>query len=131
MARTPDKLPDGSNRYDIDGMCKKIEKYINDNRKGVPILKECCLLNDWDYDYVITLQRGNEELKRSTRKILNWKEVQLEKGALSGKIDKTMAIFSLKQLGWTDKQEQSVTVEKSIAEKLGEKYLDRTNKKTD
>lgn len=29
----------------------------------------------------------------------------LERKALSGEIDKTMAIFSLKQLGWSDKHE--------------------------
>jgi hypothetical protein len=33
------------------------------------------------------------------------KEVVLEKGTLTGVYDKTMAIFSLKQLGWKDKQE--------------------------
>lgn len=31
------------------------------------------------------------------------KESQLEKGALSGDLNSTMAIFSLKQLGWRDK----------------------------
>lgn len=29
----------------------------------------------------------------------------MERGGLEGKIDKTMAIFSLKQLGWKDRQE--------------------------
>lgn len=35
----------------------------------------------------------------------------LEKGALTGKYDKTMAIFSLKQLGWRDKIETESKVE--------------------
>jgi hypothetical protein len=35
----------------------------------------------------------------------------LEKGGLTGKYDKTMVIFSLKQLGWRDKIEAESKVE--------------------
>lgn len=92
-------------KYNIDYMLARIDIYIESRKKVVPILKECCLLNDWNYDYTMELRRGNDELSRSIRKILDWKEVRLEQGALTGQLEKTMAIFSLKQLGWKDKIE--------------------------
>ncbi len=86
-------------------MVSKIEEYIVAHQGPIPVLKECCLLNEWNYDYVMELQRNNEILSQSIKKLLDWKEVKLEQGALTGKIDKTMAIFSLKQPahGWSDK----------------------------
>lgn len=46
--------------------------------------------------------------------ILGWcrakKEAALERGALKGSLNPTMSIFSLKQMGWKDKTEQSIEV---------------------
>lgn len=91
-------------KYKINFMVEKINQYIQEKRDDLPILKECCLINDWNYDYVMQLQRENPALSQSIKKLLDWKEVNLEKGALTGRIDKTMAIFSLKQPahGWSD-----------------------------
>ena len=36
------------------------------------------------------------------------KEANLEKGALTGKLNTNMAIFSLKQLGWKNNNEEEV-----------------------
>ena len=121
MARPTKKLPNGTDKYNIENMCKKIDEYINKNKNGVPILKECCLLNDWPYDYVMQLQRENPLLAQSTKKLLSWKEVNLEKFALTGKVEKTMAIFSLKQLGWKDKQDNDENEDmlKKLTELLG------------
>ena len=121
MARPVKKLEDGTAKYNIKHMCLKIDEYIKKNKINVPILKECCLDNDWNYDYVMELQRGNPLLSQSTRKLLNQKEVNLEKFALTGKVDKTMAIFSLKQMGWKDKQDSDSNEEtlKKLAELLG------------
>lgn len=96
-------------KYNIDFMKKKIDEYIESRKKSIPILKECCLLNDWDYDYVMKLQREHEGLRQSIKKLLNWKEVKLEQGAMTGQLNTTMAVFSLKQLGWRDKHEQEDT----------------------
>lgn len=72
----------------------------------VPILKECCMLNQWNYDYVMQLQRdGPEELSQAIKGLLTWKEIVLEQGMLYGTIKPGAAIFSLKQLGWKDNQE--------------------------
>lgn len=99
-------------KYNVDFMVKKVDEYIESRKKSVPILKECCLLNDWDYVYVMQLRHKHEELSKSIRIILDWKEIKLEQGALTGELDKTMAIFSLKQLGWRDRQEVDVDVSK-------------------
>ena len=42
------------------------------------------------------------------KKCIAKKEANLEKGALTGKLNPSMAIFSLKQLGWRDKKEEEV-----------------------
>jgi len=92
-------------KHNINLMCRQIDEYLESRKFGVPILKECCLLNDWDYLYFMELCNKNPALAESKRKILNWKEIRLEQGALTGSLDKTMSIFSLKQLGWRDKVE--------------------------
>lgn len=103
-----EKRPRGrpaSGKYDIPGMVATIGQYIDEHKDDLPILKECCLLNSWDYDYVMKLQRENEDLRQAIKKLLDWKEVRLERGGLAGDYDKTMVIFTLKQPahGWSDK----------------------------
>lgn len=104
-----------SGRYVTSDMVKAIDEYIADESHIIPILKECCLLNNWDYDYIMKLQRENDTLRQSIKKLLGWKEVKLESGALTGRFDKTMAIFSLKQPahGWTDRMEVFTDPEKN------------------
>ena len=106
-------------KYKTNFMVEKIEEYIadcnvdgthtypNGQRKPVrvPILKECCLRNQWNYDYVMQLQRNDDELSDAIHVLLGWKEVILEQGMLTGVFKPGAAIFSLKQLGWTDHQE--------------------------
>jgi hypothetical protein len=77
----------------------KLEKYINST--DIPIIAEFCYKNH------VRKQRLYEihKLSDSIKELIEKKEAQLEKLALNGEIDKTMAIFSLKQLGWTDKTE--------------------------
>lgn len=48
------------------------------------------------------------ELSDAIRFCITKKEADLERGALTGILNHTMAIFSLKQLGWRDKQEVDV-----------------------
>lgn len=94
-----------SGKYDIADMVAKIDEYVDETKENLPILKECCLLNGWNYDYVMQLQRQHDELAQSIKKLLDWKEVRLERGALFGDFDRTMVIFTLKQPahGWSDK----------------------------
>lgn len=90
-----------SGKYEIPDMIAKIIAYTDDT--SLPILKEICYQNHWDYQYVMNLQAANENLREPIRRLLDKKEVVLERGGLTGGLDKTMAIFSLKQLGWTDR----------------------------
>jgi hypothetical protein len=45
------------------------------------------------------------ELAYSLKRLIEKKESQLEKLAMANKINITFAIFSLKQLGWSDRRE--------------------------
>jgi hypothetical protein len=74
-------------------------KYTNENT--IPILAEFCYLNNVTKQYL----HQHEEFTTVLKRLLAKKEAQLEKGALGGKINSSVAIFSLKQLGWSDKQE--------------------------
>lgn len=97
-----------SGKYDCDTMCQKINEYTDlcMKKKVVPILKECTVKCGWCYDRVMLL-RGKEEyaeLDSCINRLICVKEYMLERLALNGRVDKTMAIFSLKQLGWKDQQ---------------------------
>lgn len=48
---------------------------------------------------------GRPQLSNTIKKISEAKEVILEKKTLNGEYNATMAVFSLKQLGWKDRQE--------------------------
>ena len=91
-------------KYDTEEIIDIIEKYIEDT--DLPIFKEVCYLNNWDDKYVYALGRKNEDLSHCIKKMSNKKEVELERGGLTGKYNPTMVVFSLKQLGWKDKQEE-------------------------
>lgn len=67
-----------------------------------PILKELCYLKHYNYDYVMQLQRDNEELSQSIKELLYKKESYLEREGIKGNLAQTMAVFTLKQLGWRD-----------------------------
>ena len=67
-----------------------------------PILKELCYLKHYNYDYVMQLQRTNEELSQSIKELLYKKESYLEREGIKGNLAQTMAVFTLKQLGWRD-----------------------------
>ena len=87
----------------IEQIQQNMEQYIQIT--DIPIIAEFAYKNNiprhvlYDYDEFSTL------LKKLTDK----KEAQLERLGLTGKVDKTMAIFSLKQLGWRDKNETEHT----------------------
>ena len=86
----------------------KLEKYIE--QTAIPIVAEFAYQNDIRkstlYDF--------EEFSHSMKKLIAKKEAQLEKLALAGKVNPTFAIFSLKQVGWSDKmQTENVNVNKT------------------
>ena len=101
------------NDTEIQDLLGKLRQYIEDT--DIPILVEFAYMNDIPreslYDY--------QEFSTLRKRCIDKKEAQLERKSLKGEIDKTMAIFSLKQLGWKDRQE----LEHSGGVKIA--YLDR------
>lgn len=94
------------NKYKFSIMIKKIDAYIKDNE--YPILKECCIQNNWDYSYFFKLVQKDADLYQAYRRLVDTKEVFLEKGLLNGKLIAPGAIFALKQLGWKDKPDNNL-----------------------
>jgi len=93
-------------KYNIKRMVEIINEYTDE--AYIPILKECCFDNAWNYDYVDQLKRKHEELSLSIKRLLAKKEITLEKMLYTGQ-NNTGYIFSLKQLGWTDKQDMNIS----------------------
>ena len=130
-------------QYKIKTMVKRMQEYIRDcnvdgtqtlpdgRRKPVhvPILKECCLKNNWNYDYLHELARENEELSLTIKELIGWKEVILEQGMLTGVFRPGAAIFSLKQLGWTDRQDIKLQKTETVDDDELTKALEEIAKK--
>ena len=75
----------------------RFKKYIDNTT--LPIIAEFAYMNDIERQYLYDNEMFSTLLKKCTEK----KQANLEKGALTGKLNPTMAIFSLKQLGWRDR----------------------------
>lgn len=101
MAGRPKKYTD---EY-VAELTVQLEAYIDET--DIPILKEWCYQAGIPSTYVYEIEGLSEPIKRC----LDKKEAALERKALNREIDHTMAIFSLKQLGWRDKQDHNVTGE--------------------
>jgi len=101
----------------VEKFLKLFEEYIKDT--DIPIISEFAYLNDLPreiiYDY--------EEFTTLRKKAINKKEAQLEKLGLLNVVNSSMAIFSLKQLGWSDKQDIEHSGNVKIDSDAIEKYL--------
>lgn len=122
-----------TNKYKIKEMIQKINNYT-DNTKlpDIPILKEICVENDWNYDYIMKLQRCNEELRQSIKRLLMKKEVLLEKGMTGGQLVASASIFSLKQLGWRDEAKIEILEQETEEDELSKaikSYIAEKSKK--
>jgi len=78
---------------------EKLNKYIDE--EDIPILAEFAYLNNIPRQKLYEFKELNDAIKKAITK----KEANLEKGGLTGSINITMAIFSLKQLGWKDRHD--------------------------
>ena len=83
----------------------EIDKYTD--KSAIPVLAECAFElghgRQFFYEHNDCL-----EFSDAVKRLLAKKEFRLEVGALSGKLNPSMAIFSLKQMGWKDKHEHSI-----------------------
>lgn len=87
----------------IKEISQKLEEYIE--TAEIPIVAEFAyknnILREALYDY--------PEFSTLLKKLIAKKETVLEKGMLSGDLVPSAAIFSLKQVGWSDKQQTEIT----------------------
>ena len=90
-----------------DEVLKEIEEKIiaYTESEEIPILAEFAYKNNIRRATLYEHKKLSYAIKQLTAK----KEAQLEKLALNSKVNTSMAIFSLKQMGWSDKHE--VTME--------------------
>lgn len=83
----------------VEDIKQRLAKYLAETE--IPILVEFAYQNEipravlYDYPEFSTLRKS----------CIDKKEAQLERMGLKGEVDKAMAIFSLKQLGWSDRQQ--------------------------
>lgn len=87
----------------IEEIRLELDKYINET--DIPIIVEFCYLNNIRRQRLYEFGDENELFSDTLKKCAYKKEANLEKLALFGKINPTMAIFSLKQhpFSWKDK----------------------------
>lgn len=90
-------------KVNIDDLIRGADEYIE--KAEPPIIAEYAHLHGITRCYLYQLAENNSDLSNTIKKISEAKEVKLEKNALNGKYQPTMAIFSLKQLGWKDVQD--------------------------
>jgi hypothetical protein len=81
----------------------KLMEYIE--QAEIPTVAEFAYKNKINRQRLYEFEKLSDGIKR----LIDKKEWVLEIGGLKGDIDKTMAIFSLKQLGWKDRQEHELT----------------------
>lgn len=93
---------------------KKVNREMAEYTKNteIPIMAEFAYTHDYPREELYK----HKELAHSIKKMMEKKESQLEKLALTNKVNPTMAVFSLKQLGWKDKHqvENSGSIERKI-----------------
>lgn len=87
----------------MNEIIENLDKYVSNTE--VPIFAEFCYENDYSREYLYDLAKNNKQLSYAIKNCITKKEAQLERLALQKNVDVTMAIFSLKQLGWRDKQD--------------------------
>lgn len=83
---------------EIEEIRVAFEKYVEET--DLPIVAEFAYQNKISWTVL-----DRPELKDVKENCIKKKQTALERGALAGKLNPAMSIFSLKQLGWSDKLE--------------------------
>lgn len=95
-------------------LLKKMEAYTE--TQPIPILAEFAYLNKVHRQDLY----AHDEFSDAIKNMMAKKESALEKGGLFNKLNPAVTIFSLKQLGWKDKQ--TITHDGSINHTIGDTY---------
>lgn len=90
----------------INDILAAVDPYLED--ADPPIVAEFAhqqgITRQYLYELAATAKkRGDARLSDAIKKLSEAKEIKLERGGLSGRYSPSVAIFSLKQLGWSDK----------------------------
>ena len=99
MTRAPDKEKRKYVLRDHADLLAKFLEYIE--ATDIPIVAEFAHQNGLHRQQLYMMT----ELEDAIKLCITKKECALERGALNGGVNCTLAIFSLKQIGWSDKQE--------------------------
>lgn len=94
-------------KVNIQELIDGVDAYIK--KANPPIVAEYAQKHGITKQRLYQLAKENEEIFDSIKKITDAKEIMLEKKGLTGRYSTSMAIFSLKQLGWRDKIEHDVS----------------------
>ena len=103
MVKRPVGRPRKYNEEQVNDLIDKFTEYINNT--DIPIIVDFCSKNGILRDELYYYPEFSTLIKACVEK----KEAALEMKALDGSINTTMAIFSLKQIGWSDKRIQEIT----------------------
>lgn len=92
-------------KVNIEDLLADVDAYISS--ADPPIVAEFAHRHNITRQYLYELagrhrENGDSRLSDAIKRISEEKEIKLEKGALIGDYNSPMAIFSLKQLGWSD-----------------------------
>lgn len=105
---------------DIQELVQKFEKYIDET--AIPVIAEFAYTNNIERTYLY----DRAEFSTLIKKCIDKKEYVLEVGGLTGRLNPTMAIFGLKQLGWRDKQELAIDpIKVETTSKLTDEQLEQ------
>lgn len=74
----------------------------------IPIIAEFAYLHNMGKASMYDMGEESEEFSTLLKKCISKKEAALERSGLNGDTNPAMTIFSLKQLGWTDRQENTL-----------------------
>jgi hypothetical protein len=88
---------------DREQLLERFLQYID--RTDIPIVAEFAVLQGLYRQQLYEIDELSDAIKQCTSK----KEASLERKGLAGEVNCTMAIFSLKQLGWKDVQRQELS----------------------
>ena len=97
-------------KVNIEDLINDVDEYIQS--ANPPIVAEYAIMHGITRQYLYELAKkkeseGDPALSDTIKKITDSKAIMIERNALLGKYNASMAIFSLKQLGWKDKPDDS------------------------
>jgi len=100
----------------IEDIRLNMEAYIE--MTDIPIVEEFAYSTGVRKQRLYEFASDSDKFSDSIKRLIEKKIAQLERRGLADTINTTMAIFSLKQLGWSDKQEIKQTGDNTITVSL-------------